>query len=702
MDLKEKIAATSPQENLGNTCNDFTSGKADIDLPEYMWLVETNSNVAAICLSEDKCTTTFTGPLGLAASFNRTVWRQKGDVIGTELRAFNNLGVPRGTGPTDYIGLTGYGPNINIARDPRFGRTSELPGEDPYLNGHYAKEMVLGMQTEDKNGHPKMLAYLKHYTAYSTEDNRGHANYNITMYDFFDTYLKQYEIAFTQSSPAGAMCSYNAENGFPSCANDFILNQVVRGLWNQTMSHITTDCGAVENLMGEPANAPSAAHASAWSINNGTDLEMGSSIWANNMFSAVTQGLVKESTIETSFKRAFSHLFKAGRFDPSESIEWSKYSANEINSDSHKKIQEEAALQSLVLLKNNGVLPLAKGANIAVVGPMAVSGAGLLDDYHGDHICYGGNTDCVLTIAQGINNSNIGGKTMSAKGVDINSADISGIAQALNIASSSDIVVLALGDDSSIETEGEDRTDTALPGLQESFAKQILALGKPTILIFVNGGAIAFDNLIESSSAIIEAYNPSLPGATAIAKTLFGESNRWGKLVTTLYSHDFIKEIDMTDYRVSTGVGRTYRYYTGKPLYPFGFGLSYSEFQLQCDCAQKLFIKRSMSFSDNNILSFSCHITNIGKMDGDEVLLVYHSVDDSIRSKVDHPVPLKHLVQFDRATAAVGQTVNLSFQLDSSSFLLVNSKGEKVLYPGKHYITFSRGHGVEQTCEVDI
>jgi beta-glucosidase-like glycosyl hydrolase len=224
--LTEKIAMISPQPQLGEICGDHTAGKASIGLPPYFWLVETNTNVASSCFGPDRCATTFSGPLGMAASFNRTNWHLKGLVLGTEMRAFSNAGWPRGTSPQDLIALTAYGPNINIARDPRFGRTSELPGEDPFLNGQYAKHMVQGMQTEDAGGHPMILAYLKHFTAYSRETDRGHDSYQISTHDLFETYLAQYEIGFVEGRATGAMCSYNAENGVPSCANNFILNKV--------------------------------------------------------------------------------------------------------------------------------------------------------------------------------------------------------------------------------------------------------------------------------------------------------------------------------------------------------------------------------------------------------------------------------------------------------------------------------------------
>lgn len=187
LNLTEKVSMISPQPALGDTCGDHTAGKPEIGLPDYFWLTETNTNVAALCYTAKwKCPTTFVGPMVMGASFNRSSWNFKGRVLGTEMRAFHNIGWHRAnTG--NKIGLSGFGPNLNIARDPRFGRTSELPGEDPYHSGHYGYEMVRGMQEPDAQGHPKMLAYLKHFTAYSTESNRGHDTYNISTFDFFDT-----------------------------------------------------------------------------------------------------------------------------------------------------------------------------------------------------------------------------------------------------------------------------------------------------------------------------------------------------------------------------------------------------------------------------------------------------------------------------------------------------------------------------------
>lgn len=708
MSTAEKIQQITPQADLGDRCTTFTRGIARLGIPEWLWLVETNTNIASGCPKEGSCATTFVGPMGLGASFNRTSWRLKGTVFGNEMRALTNIRAsrfkPDGKNP---IGLTGFGPNINIARDPRFGRASELPGEDPLLSGTYAHEMVSGMQEKDEKGYPKMAAFLKHFTAYSTETNRGHDTYNISAYDWFDTYLPQYERAFTQEpKPFGVMCSYNAENGIPSCANDWLLNKQLRS-WNPE-AMVTTDCGAVYNLRGAPVNAPDDMHAAAYTLMNGTDLEMGDDFF-QYLDKAIAAGLVTEARLTEAVRRSFKVLFQVGRFDPPEATEWSKFNLETLNNSFHQQVSYEAALQSLVLLKNSGTiggvrdkttLPLQQGSKVAVVGPQGVARAGLLSDYASDQQCFGGGDSCIGTVAEGIAAANVGGVTNAAQGVEVNSQKTEGIKDALDLAAAADVVVLVLGNDKTVEHEGHDRSDTALPGLQSVFAKQVLALNKTTVLVLTNGGALAIDDLMERPStgrhppgatrpgyAIVEAFNPAALGGKAIGASLFGLENRWGKLPVTMYPHDYIKQQSMTNYDMSVAPGRTYKYYQGKPLFPFGFGLSLTNFKLS-DCSKT---------RDGA----TCTLANVGTRIGDEVVQVYHSVKDI--GKVDHPLPKKALVDFVRVTVAAGSSTSVSFSLDKDVFKVVNKNGERTLYSGSHSLTFTRGvPGDEQVLLYNI
>jgi len=375
--------------------------------------------------------------------------------------------------------------------------------------------------------------------------------------------------------------------------------------------------------------------------------------------------------------------FRAGRFDPAETVSWTQIGIEVINSTQHQAIQFQAALQSLVLLKNsNNVLPIKPGTSVAVLGPMGVTSFGMLSDYAGDQICWT-SYDCIPTIAEAIASAH-SGMTSVAPGVDINSNNSSGIAPALQLGSQAQVIILVLGIDRSIEHEGLDRTDTALPGLQDSFAQKVLALGKPTVLVLCNGGALAIDNLISGPSAIIEAYNPSVAGPRALAETIFGLHNRWGKLVTTMYPHDFINQNPMTNYNMALPPGRTYRYYTGQPLFPFGYGLSYTTFDLAC--------KNSSGVTP---FSYTCTVTNTGSRDGDEVVMVYHAAGDDIRKKVNHPVPIKALVEFERVFVPKGDQVSVEFSLFDRALSLVNENGVRVLYTGQHSVIFSRGYGTD-------
>jgi len=313
--------------------------------------------------------------------------------------------------------------------------------------------------------------------------------------------------------------------------------------------------------------------AAAMALNNGTDVELGSTLFISNLRAAVNSNLTTAATVRIAARRALKSHFRAGRFDLMDAeYSYSRLGVANINTTAHQAISLEAALQSLVLLKNDGTLPLKVGLRLAVLGPQGVTVAGLLPDYAGNdknaNTCMTGgvpSNDCMTTIADALASMNHGGKTSSAAGVEVNSAKTSGIASALTLGRAADAVVLVLGIDKTVEQEGTDRTDTALPGLQESFAQQVLSLGKPTVLVLVNGGQLAIDSLVKGPVAIVEAFNPAVMGPRAIALSLFGHSNRWGRLPYTLYPHSFIDQQPMDNFDMAKAPGRTYKYYQANP-----------------------------------------------------------------------------------------------------------------------------------------
>ena len=320
---------------------------------DYKWLTETNSCVDSPCHpnAPGKCATIFVGPNNMAASFNRTSWKAKGDVVSTDLRAFNNIGdamlgakknhgLGAGIGTDEYglLGLTGYGPNINVVKDPRYGRNSELPGEDPVLTAEYAVSYVQGMQQvkAGKGGKPvmKMLSSLKHYTAYSVETSRFTFSANVTDFTLHDSNLPQYQAAFMRGNASGAMCSYFAPNGVSSCGNEYLLNDRIRTAWGRPDAVVMSDCSAVGNMMKNVMKLDQ-QHASSQAMNAGLDIYGG---WGDNLWGqgylakAVAAGLTKESAITDSVHRTFMQKMKVGLFDPPEDSPWTDIGLDDINS----------------------------------------------------------------------------------------------------------------------------------------------------------------------------------------------------------------------------------------------------------------------------------------------------------------------------------------------------------------------------------
>ena len=511
----------------------------------------------------------------------------------------------------------------------------------------------------------------------------------------------------------------DGENGQPSCSNGWLLNTVLRERWGRPDAVVTTDSGAVKNLMGPPVNASSAAAAAAYALNNGSDVNDGAGFQA--LPEAVAQGLTTEKHMDVALTRSLTQLFNAGLFDPVDSVSWTKISAEAINSTEHQRINHDAALQAAVLLKNDGsLLPLssAEATTIAVVGPQADARSGLLSDYASEQTCADGTDGCIVSIQAAIaaEGRRAGGKVKVGfeQGVDVASDRTDGIARALALARKADVVVLAMGIDKSQEGEGHDRVNITLPGLQEPFAKQVLALGKPTVLVLTNGGALAIDALLlgggpDSTAgvqphpppgAVVEAFNPNVVGCRGLASLLFGRSNSWGKMPYTVYASGFVGEQENANFDMTSTPGRGYRYYTGKNvIFPFGFGLSYTNFDLDVSGPSSLSLDRA---SDRRGFGrYRVEVKNTGTVDGDEVVMVFHRPTDSIRAAADHVLPLRRLVDFERVHVKAGESAALSFAFDKETLALSSASGASTVYPGKHELVFSRGVGQDVVVEIE-
>lgn len=717
LNLTEKIGLMGTF--TGDICAGVDAGVPRLDIEPLSCLIECTGAVSSNCFKDSSgnsyCPTVFPAPLSVAASFNRSLMHLRGAVTGQEARAFNNLNVSRIYG--NNVDLLAFGPDLNLIVDPRNGRNGENPSEDGYLAGVYAIEYVKGAQmNEDDPFHIQLSMALKHYAGYESETNRFVSNFSFSAFDLLDTYLKPYEMGFTQSPVSGSMCSYNSLNNISACADHWLLTNMVREFWNRPDAYVMSDCGAVEDQV-EKHDAINFADAAAQSLSAGTDWAMGTDfVMENGLVDALSQNLINTSQIDEALTRTLSVRFQLGLFDstPTSMSKFTTYGAEKINSIASKEAAELAAAQGAVLLRNEkNILPLSLSnlslKTIAVIGPHAITQRDLLGDFYADAFCPGINTpqsrsqDCVPTFGASVVNVLATRRPdieiIISEGIGIVDMNMSNIPAAIDAVNMSDVCLLLVGyNNADVEREGADHSYTTLPVGQLVLADAVIATankkGIPVIMILINAGQIAIDNLAILPDVIIEAFYPSF-GAPAIVKQLFGLTNRWGRLPYTLYESDFANKIALSDMNVSGLVGRTWRYYTGTPNFYFGDGLSYSNFSLTCVSFPSQDSILNASNPSTLLVNITCLSTLISGMNnGDEILLVIHSVDDTIKALVNgqHPIPRGTLRNFNRISLTFNETTTVDesiFTLKALDFALINNIGESILYPGIHSITIS-------------
>jgi hypothetical protein len=506
------------------------------------------------------------------------------------------------------------------------------------------------------------------------------------------------------------MSSYSGINGVPSCANSFVIEDVVRGAWGRDDVIVATDCGAISNSLNYQHYSTSHADAAAKALNAGTDLDLGDNFYApvrhggnGGLPSALAQNMTTELQVDTALRRVLTPRFRAGLFDPLELQIYTTYPIGLVNSTSHHDFVLEAAEQGIVLLKNErNTLPFDATKSVAVIGPHAASTRDLFESYLGDELCLGGGYACVPTVGQRFTQLN--GNDVST--IVVAALDIFGVElyegsydEALAAAKEADQVVLAVGLGNEIEYEPHDRTTISLPGDQEALVMDVLRLGKPTVIILINGGAVSVENIEPLAPAMMEAFYPGRRAGDALYRLIYGQSNRFGKLPMTIYKSSFVNEQSMRSFDMTTAPGRTYRYYTNPVTFPFGFGLSYTTFKVDCST-------RMEGVDSNMLVTISCAIENVGGRSGDEVLMVYHRVSDEIRVGLDHPAPIKTLVDFARVSLTDYSDQSLSaiiqFSIPMKRLTLTDTNGNKVLYAGNHGLEVSNGHSVSQAFSVEV
>jgi len=659
-----------------------------LGVPAYNWWNECLHGVGRAGIA-----TVFPQAMGLAATWNVALVHQVASVTADEARAKHHEAVRNGIFDM-YTGLTFWAPNINIFRDPRWGRGQETYGEDPVLTARMGVAFVKGLQGDDPT-YLKVVGTPKHFAVHSgPEQDRAEFNVNPTQRDLWETYLPAFEACVKEGGAASVMSAYNRLNGEPCSASPALLQHILRDQWGFE-GYVVSDCWAVYNIYQFHKVVATAAEASALAVNAGCDLDCGDSY--PTLIDAVPQGLIDEATIDQALVRVFTARFRLGMFDPPEKVAYAQIPFSVNDAPEHRALALQAARESLVLLKNQDhFLPLAKTPRaIAVIGPNAHNPDALLGNYNGF-------PSSSVTPLEGLQAKATAGITVTyAQGCGIYGSDTSGFNDALTLAKNADIVVFVGGLSQALEGEtGQkdgleegmvsqgDRIRIDLPDVQEQLLQTLYATGTPIILVLLNGSALAINWAHEHVPAILEAWYPGEEGGTAIADVLFGDYNPGGKLPVTFYK----SVADLPSFEDYHMAGRTYRYFTGEPLYPFGYGLSYTQF------AYSDLDTSATPLSENTPLTLSVNVTNIGDVAGDEVIQVYVSAERA-------GYPLRQLAAFQRIHLAPKASQRVNFSLTPQVFTRVDDDGLRLSEPGRFTVSVGGGQpngstGVQTQVEV--
>jgi beta-glucosidase len=640
-------------------------------IPPYDWWNESLHGVARTKYP----TTSYPQAIGMAATFDVDAMKKMGDFTSDEGRAIHNESL-RKKDYSRYTGLTYWTPNINIFRDPRWGRGQETYGEDPFLTASIGTAFVEGLQGDDPK-YLKAAACAKHYAIHSGPESERHVfDVNVSDHDLWDTYLPAFRQLVVNAKVAGVMCAYNAYQGQPCCGSDKLMVNILRNKWN-FKGYVTSDCGAIDDFYQTHKMFPDAESSATDAVLHGTDVECGNHTY-KTLMQAVKDGKLTEKDIDVSLKRLFTIRFRLGMFDPVSMVKFAQIPITNLESQPHKDLALKMARESIILLRNvpsagqkNNLLPLQKNIkHIAVLGPNADNANTQLGNYNG-------HPSVVTTVLEGIKSKLKNAEVFYSKATDFVSEEPQDFSKLIDSLKDADVIIYVGGISPRLEGEemkvhvpgfsGGDRTSIALPTVQTDFLKALKATGKPVVFVMMTGSAIAIPWEEENIPAIINAWYGGEAGGTAVADVLFGDYNPSGKLPVTFYKSDS----DLPPFEDYSMANRTYRYFKGEALYPFGFGLSYTRFSFENLHLSKNKIKK------NEAIEATVTITNHGKVAGDEVVQLYLT-----HLPGGENIPLYSLEGFQRVSLAPGSSQKVKFTITPDMMKLVNKDGESVLNSG--------------------
>ena len=702
--IEDLLGRLSLEEKIAMMQNG-SKGVERLGIPDYDWWNEALHGVARAGIA-----TVFPQAIGMAATFDPEEHLRTFTIISDEARAKYNEAVRQGD-RSRYHGLSFWTPNINIFRDPRWGRGQETYGEDPFLTAEMGKAAVNGLQGNDEK-YFKSHACAKHYAVHSGPESLRHQfDARVSLRDLWETYLPAFQALVTEANVQEVMGAYNRFDGKPCCSSDELLVDILRDKWNY-QGMVVSDCGAIGDFFHKGAHEThaDAVEASADAVKTGTDVECGSSY--KSLSEAIEKGIITEEDIDVAMRRVIKGWIELGMLDEKDNTPWADLPYSIVASKEHAEQALKVARKSMVLLKNDNVLPVIPGSvkKIAVLGPSAADSTMMLGNYNGD-------PTHVVTILQGIKAAYPDAEINYERGCDLvegfvaaPKAPRAGMNMAANAqvntewmgfpvqgqgqqaparrpafqpvpqpiisdnytpdalealasrAAESDIIIFVGGISPAVEGEelritldgfaGGDRERIELPVIQSRVLKALHATGKPVIFVLCTGSAIALEQNEGDYDALINAWYSGQEGGTAVADVISGKYNPSGKLPLTFYKSTS-QLPDFLDYSMKN---RTYRYLDDEPLYPFGFGLSYTTFVFS---GQKL---SSQQIKLGDSVNVSVSVSNTGTMDGEESVQVY------VKRLNDPDAPIKALKGLKKISLKAGETKDVEIELPASSF----------------------------------
>ena len=660
---RQKAVALVSQMTVEEAASQLRYDAPAIDrlgIPAYNWWNEALHGVARAGTA-----TMWPQAIGVAATFNPALVQQLGDVAATEGRAKYNAATRHGDRDI-YKGLTFWSPNINIFRDPRWGRGHETYGEDPFLTAELGKAYVRGLQGDGET--MKAAACAKHFAVHSGPESLRHEfNAVASPKDMEETYLPAFEALVKDAKVEAVMGAYNRTNGEPCCGSQALMVELLRGKWGFE-GHFTSDCWAIRDFHEHHMVTASMEESAALALKMGCDVNCGNTYIY--LMKAYEQGLVTEEEIRTAAIHLFTTRYLLGIMEGSEfdSIPYSVVECPEHLAKAH-----QATLESCVLLKNDGLLPLdpKKLKTLAVIGPNADSRASLIGNYHGTSSRY-------ITVLEGLQDA-LGEdvRVMYAQGAHLYKERVEGLgkaddrlSKAVTVAEESDAVVLVVGLDETLEGEqgdtgnasaSGDKFNLLLPESQRRLMDAVLKVGKPTVIVLMAGSAIDLGDAADKADAVLLAWYPGARGGRAVAELLLGRKSPSGKLPVTFYHNSQLDEMPaFTDYAMQ---GRTYRYFPGEPLYPFGYGLTYGDVAVTAAEAEQT----------GDVIRIRATARNASGVPTDEVVQVYCQNEGS-----DNAPRNPRLVGFQRIHCPANADVDVEIAVPAAALRVVDEDGNRV------------------------